>query len=155
MGIFSGLGHVAIKVRNLDASLAFYEKLGFPEILRLLNDKGEPWIVYLQVSEGVYLELFPGGPANEMVAGPERTGVNHLCLTSSDLDATEAGLKKVGIGLSRPRKEGRGVDGNRGMWIEDPDGNRIEIMEMAPDCIQYQAARSHKAGKPPQALKLS
>ena len=70
------------------------------------------------------------------------------------LDATEAALKSSGIGLSRPRKEGRGVDGNRGMWIEDPDGNRIEIMEMAPDCIQHQALARIRAGKPPEALAL-
>jgi lactoylglutathione lyase len=80
--------------------------------------------------------------------------MTHLCLTSPDLDATEAHLKSVGIPLSRPRNPKRGVDGNRGMWIEDPDGNRIEIMEMAPNCIQYQAVKNLQAGKAPQALTL-
>jgi hypothetical protein len=40
------------------------------------------------------------------------------------------------------------------MWIEDPDGNRIEIMEMAPDCIQHQALARLREGKPPEALAL-
>ena len=31
------------------------------------------------------------------------------------------------------------IDGNRQAWLEDPDGNRIELMEMAPDCLQYKA----------------
>ncbi len=38
------------------------------------------------------------------------------------------------------------------MWITDPDGNRIEIMEMAPDCIQYEAIRDVNAGQAPHAL---
>jgi hypothetical protein len=67
---------------------------------------------------------------------------------------TEAHLKSVGIPLSRPRNQKRGVDGNRGMWIEDPDGIRIEIMEMAPNCIQHQAVENLRAGKAPEALKL-
>jgi lactoylglutathione lyase len=40
------------------------------------------------------------------------------------------------------------------MWIEDPDGNRIEIMEMAPGCIQQKAIENLHAGKPPEALRL-
>ena len=55
------------------------------------------------------------------------------------------------VSVSEPEP---GVDGNRGMWIEDPDGNRIEIMEMAPNCIQYQAVKNLQAGKAPQALRL-
>jgi lactoylglutathione lyase len=152
MGVFDGLGHVAIKVKDLDASLAFYEKLGFPEILRLLNREGKPWIVYLRITDHTLLELFPGGSGD--VAGPERTGVNHLSLAVSDLDATEAHLKSVGVSLAAPRKPGRGVDGNRGMWVHDPDGNRIEIMEMAPDCIQAKALARISAGDKPEALSL-
>ena len=34
-----------------------------------------------------------------------------------------------------------GADGNRQAWLEDPDGNRIELMEMADDCLQYQAIK--------------
>ncbi len=66
----------------------------------------------------------------------------HLCLTVEDIDVAETKLAEAGIALMRPRSAGRGIDGNRGMWIADPDGNQIEIMEMAPDCIQYQAELS-------------
>jgi lactoylglutathione lyase len=63
-------------------------------------------------------------------------------------------LAGVGIKLSRPRKTVRGVDGNWGMWIEDPDGNRIEIQEMAPACIQFEAERNLAAGAPPRVLTI-
>ena len=153
MPLFDGLGHVALMTRDLDASLDFYRKLGFPEMLRLLNSEGKPWIVYLKINDSLYLELFPGGP-EERVPENGHTGLAHLCLTSPDLDATEKGLAEAGIALSQPRKDGRGVDGNRGMWIEDPDGNRIEIMEMAPDCIQFKAVENLNAGRAPHALAL-
>jgi catechol 2,3-dioxygenase-like lactoylglutathione lyase family enzyme len=151
MPAFRNLGHIALRCHDLEASIAFYEKLGFPEFLRLNEEDGKPWIVYMRFGDDLYLELFPDGP-DERVPGPAATGVTHLCLTVDDLDVAEAHLKEVGIPLSQPRRQTRGVDGNRGMWIEDPDGNRIEIMEMAPNCIQYEAIRALHAGKPPHAL---
>ena len=153
MNIFEGLGHVAFKVNDLDKSLEFYTKIGFPEILRLVNDDGKPWIIYLRVNDSLLLELFPGGDGKP-VPGPERTGMNHFCLTVADIDVAEAALKSINIHLSRQRNPKRGVDGNRGMWIEDPDGNRIEIMEMAPDCIQYKALETVSKGGKPSTLAI-
>jgi len=154
MSIFQGLGHLAFKVNDIDASIDFYRRLGFPEMLRLLNDKGEPWIVYLRITDDQYLELFPGGDGAPVPA-PERTGLMHLCLTVEDIDRTEAELKAAGVELMHPRSEKRGLDGNRGMWIRDPDGHQIEIMEMAPNCIQLEALRTLRAGGTPPALSLS
>ena len=154
MSIFQGLGHLAFRVNDLDASLDFYARLGFPEMLRLLNDKGEPWIVYLRITDTQYLELFPGGDGAR-VSAPERTSLMHLCLTVEDLDQAEASLREVGVELMHPRSETRGLDGNRGMWIQDPDGHQIEIMEMAPNCIQTEAVRNLQAGGAPRALSLS
>jgi lactoylglutathione lyase len=143
---FDSLGHVAIRCIDLDASLAFYAKLGFPEFLRLTEEDGSPWICYLRITEKSYIELFPGADAAR-VPNTMRSGVNHLCLTTEDIEATEAYLKSVGVPLEAPRNPNRGVDGNRGMFIVDPDGNRIEIMEMAPACIQYEAIKAFAAGK--------
>lgn len=155
MGIFKGLGHIALKVNDLDASIDFYSRIGFPEVLRLLNDRGEPWIVYMRVTDDVLLELFPGGDGQPVPREDEgRTGLFHLCLTVENIDEAEEKLKAVGVDLSRPRTAGRGIDGNRGMWIGDPDGNRIEIMEMAPDCIQRKALDSLHAGGKPHVLDL-
>lgn len=152
MAAFNTLGHVAFKVNDLERSLAFYQKLGFPEFLRLTQEDGRTWIVYLRVTDQLFLELFPGGNG-EAAAGPERTGVNHLCLTTDDIEATAAHLAKVGIEASAPLVRDKiGVDGNRGMWVTDPDGNRIEIMEMAPGCVQYEAIAALGRGEAPHVL---
>ena len=144
---FSTLGHFNLKVSDLQASIDFYTRIGFPEFLRLTEEDGSPWIVYMRITDELYVELLPGGKgrAGDQVA----TGLNHLCLTTDDIEATVAELKKLGIPLTAPFDPAkRGVDGNRGTWIADPDGNRIEIMEMAPNCVQYQAiAALAKSGK--------
>lgn len=152
MPAFKSLGHVALRVNNLESSLEFYRKLGFPEFLRLTQEDGRPWIAYVKVTDELYIELFPGGDGGKAV-GPEHTGVHHLCLTTDDIEATAAHLKSVGLEASAPLvADKRGVDGNRGMWVTDPDGNRIEIMEMAPHCAQFEAIRALRAGEPPHAL---
>jgi len=80
MSIFKSLGHVALRVNDLDASVAFYNAIGFPEVLRLLNKSGAPWIVYLRVSDSLYLELFPGGPEARVPAN----GHTGLALATGD-----------------------------------------------------------------------
>ena len=140
---------------DLDASLAFYEKLGFPEMLRLAQRRGRaldrlpPGHRRASISSS-----FPAAPASACRRErPHRPRPSLPDLARPRRDRGGAS-QPAGIALSQPRKAGRGVDGNRGMWIEDPDGNRIEIMEMAPDCIQYRAVENLRAGKPPKALTL-
>lgn len=131
----TGYGHAALKMKDVEASLAFYrDKLGFPEMLRLLKDDGSLWLVYLRITDLHYLEIFPGAE-EDRAPGWNANGVNHLCFTIEDLDAMAARMQATGIKLTAQIKNG--ADGNRQAWIEDPDGNRIELMEMHPDCMQY------------------
>jgi lactoylglutathione lyase len=140
MNGINGLGHLALKVKDLDASLDFYrDRVGLPEILRLKRDDGSTWIVYLRITDTQFLELFPGADSDR-APNESANGVNHLCLTIDDLDVEVARLAAAGVEIKSPVKGG--IDGNRGAWIHDPDGNRIELMEMHPDCIQYKAIRA-------------
>ena len=145
---FNSLGHFNLRVNDLQASIDYYAKLGFPEFLRLTEEDGSPWIVYLRITDELYIELLPGGKGR---AGDQQAaGLNHLCLTTPDIEMTVRELGKAGVPLTTPLDpKKRGVDRNRGCWITDPDGNRIEIMEMAPDCVQYDAIKAlHMTGKP-------
>jgi lactoylglutathione lyase len=132
-----GLAHVAIKVTDLDRSLDFYiNRLGFPEMLRLNKDDGSTWLVYLRITDDQYLEVFPGAE-NDRAPGWDANGMNHMCLAVEDIDAVLQRIEAAGIALLLPLK--LAVDGNRQAWIEDPDGNRIELMEMDANSLQLQA----------------
>lgn len=55
-----GLGHVAIKIADVERSLGFYVgKLGLQEFLRLNKDDGTLWLVYLRVTDEQFIEIFP------------------------------------------------------------------------------------------------
>ena len=134
----TAIGHVALKVADLDRSLAFYrDTLGFDEIMRLHHDHdGSTWLVYLRVTDTQFIELFPDG-VGDRAPGSDATAINHLCLETDDLDATAAELAARGVALTVPPKTG--LDNNRQCWIEDPDGNRIEFMQMGADSLQRAA----------------
>ena len=139
-----GYGHAAIKVVDVDKSLDVWrDRMGVPEMLRLHNDDGSLWLVYLRLTDDQYLEVFPGAE-NDRAPGWNANGVNHLCFSIEDLDATVDRIEAAGIALYSPIK--MGADGNRQAWIEDPDGNRVELMEMAPGSLQLEAIeRLHAA----------
>lgn len=143
----TGIGHVAIKVKDLDRSLDYYvNKLGFAEMMRLNKDDGSVWLVYLRITDDQYLEVFPGAESDR-APGWDANGLNHVCLTVDNIDPVLAQIEAQGLELLLPLKTA--VDGNRQAWLEDPDGNRIELMEMAPDSLQYRAIRRLRGERAP------
>ena len=134
----TGIGHIAIRVKDVGRTLDFYvRKLGFAEMFRLERD-GKLWIIYLRITDEQYLEVFPEAEGDR--APPrEANGLNHFCVTVSDIDAALECI--VGAGVPIAREKQLGADGNLQAWIEDPDGNRIELMQMAADSMQLQAVK--------------
>jgi lactoylglutathione lyase len=139
----SSIGHVALRVKDIGPSLDFYvNKLGFKEMMRLERD-GRLWLVYLRITDDQYLELFPEG-TGDRAADREAVGYNHMCLTVDDIDRAVLELADAGIPLDQAKK--LGADNNWQVWIVDPDGHRIELMQMAPDSLQLKAIARMKAG---------
>ncbi len=133
----TGYAHVAIKVSDLQRSLDFYVgKLGFAEMMRLHKDDGSVWLVYLRITDDQYLEVFPDAEGDR-APGWNANGMNHMCLAVDDLKSLVAEIEAAGIPLLMPLKFA--VDGNWQAWIEDPDGNRIELMQMDPKSMQLKA----------------
>ena len=136
MGMIKGIGHAAYTVKDMDKSLHFYcDVLGFKKLFELPNPtNGEPWIVYLKVREGEFIELFYGGQKGPAEFDSTAIGYNHLCLEVNDIEEIAAHLRSKGVTLDREPKQG--VDLNYQCWAKDPDGNRIEFMQLHPDCPQ-------------------
>ena len=148
MKAINGLGHVALKVKDVDKSKAFYSGvLGCPEMLRLHHDDGSLFLIYLRITDTQYLELFPNA-ANDRAPGPDANGTNHFCLTVERLEpvldaliangGTPYAWKKTGAGMALQPVQ-------KPVISNGLDGNRIELMEMAPDCLQYRAIRRLQA----------
>ena len=119
------IGHIALACHDLEASLAFYERIGIREAFRLLRDDGSVWLVYLHVSGDRFIELFPDGPPS----GTKPAGsFRHICLMTDDIHALVADLEAKGIAFDRGISEG--ADYNLQAWVTDPDGNPIEFMQI-------------------------
>jgi len=133
--MIKGMAHTAYTVQDMNKALHFYcEILGFTELFELKRpETGEPWIVYLKVKEGQFIELFYGGEQKLEVTS-KTIGYNHLCLEVDDIHEIAEHLKSRGVTLDVEPKQG--LDLNYQCWAKDPDGNRIEFMQMHPDCPQ-------------------
>ncbi|MGI5896472.1 MAG: VOC family protein [Oscillospiraceae bacterium] len=132
MAMVKRIGHVAFKVTDMERSLAFYcGVLGCKRAFSMDRD-GEPWIEYVALADGVFIELFYGGtPRTEDNSDEHLTGYLHACFEVEDIFAVTEQIKKNGGTMFKePMK---GVDNNYQAWIIDPDGNRIEFMQLEPD----------------------
>jgi catechol 2,3-dioxygenase-like lactoylglutathione lyase family enzyme len=129
MGI-KGVAHVCYTVRDLEVATEFYcGKLGLKRAFDFINDQGERFGVYIHAGERTFVELFKGE------LGPPAKGqaYRHLCLEVDDLAATVDELRSRGVQTSAPRL---GSDHSWQSWIQDPDGNRIELHQYTPESKQ-------------------
>jgi len=113
-------------VLDLDASVAFYEKLGMEEVRRIpIRDEATNVFMGLP-GDGARLEL----THNHDVDEPYEigTGYGHIAITAPDLDATLAKLAADGIEPEKPPYTVR-EGGSRLCFVRDPDGYRIELIE--------------------------
>ncbi len=127
-----GIAHAAYNVTDMEKAMDFYcGVLGFTRAFSMKNEAGEPWIEYLKVGNGQFVELF--------YKKPEDRGdtYSHLCLEVDDIQAMADHLVAMGAPLDVAPKQGR--DRNWQCWTHDPDGNRVELMALAPDSPQRRA----------------
>ena len=135
----AGLSHAAIRTRSILDSVRFYtEVLGLREAFRMHREDGTLATVYLYIAPGQYLELFSGG-VREAAAGPDVIGICHLCLMTKDIRKSYEAVKQAGGPIDREIQRGKSLCWM--FWTHDPDGTKIEIMEMPPESMQAQVDR--------------
>lgn len=129
-----GLNHVGVSVPNLDEAVAYYTKtLGFPEAFRNLDEKGQPTLVYVQISKNTFVELQP--------ANGRPTGINHLGIHVERMPEVAAMFKQRGANVSEIRTSPtKAILSN----ITDPNGIRIELAELPPESLHRQAMERWK-----------
>jgi lactoylglutathione lyase len=141
MAAIAGLrfGHVAFRARDLEASIRWYaDAFGAREAYRATRDDGSPQLVYLEMeaAPGQMIELFPDGK-NPIEPPADAVGYAHWCVLVDDLDAALAHLAALGVTPPAPPRTGRA--GQKLAFVADPDGNRVELMEIPPESPIYRA----------------
>jgi len=121
------LVHTCVRVRDPEASVRFYEALGFQRRGRL--NFATAYNIYMGLpGDGDRLELTVNVGHDEPY--DLGTGYNHVAVTVEDLDAALARLADLGVQPERPpyRPGGR-EDLPRIAFVPDPDGYRIELID--------------------------
>jgi catechol 2,3-dioxygenase-like lactoylglutathione lyase family enzyme len=98
----AGIAHVAIRVHDLAASIAFYESLGFVEAFDLKDKQGNPTEAFIKIDDRQFLELYP------VSAKEPDAGFLHLCFEGDDLDAIHDDYVSHGLTPIAVRKAGAG-----------------------------------------------
>jgi catechol 2,3-dioxygenase-like lactoylglutathione lyase family enzyme len=122
------LNHVGARIRDLDASLAFYtETIGAEEVDRLFMSSTRVNRVHVQIATGL-VELLH----SEEVDPDATYGLNHVGFMTDDLDGDYAQLTGAGYAeISAPRIAGSGQ--GRLAFLADPNGVRIELLQRSED----------------------
>jgi lactoylglutathione lyase len=122
----SELIHTCYRIGEIERSVRFYTALGFEELGRL--ELGEEAVnVFMGLpGDGPRLELTYNHGVSEYELG---TGYNHIAVTVEDLDAKLAALADSGIEPEKPPYSVSNA-GVRICFVRDPDGYRIEIVEL-------------------------
>jgi catechol 2,3-dioxygenase-like lactoylglutathione lyase family enzyme len=97
----NGIAHVAIRVHNLTASVAFYEKLGFEQAFDLRKND-VPYESFIKINDTQFIELYPATEHD-----PD-TGFLHLCFEGKDLQAINDDYATHGLTPKPVRKAGAG-----------------------------------------------
>ena len=77
----NGIAHIAIRVKDIAASVAFYHKLGFDEALANTGTDGAVTQSFLKINDRQFIELYPATDHDTQV------GFLHLCFEGADLNA--------------------------------------------------------------------
>jgi catechol 2,3-dioxygenase-like lactoylglutathione lyase family enzyme len=129
------MNHVAFNVPNIAEAVTYYtEKMGYREAFRALDDKGQPRLVYMQISKNTFLEL---NPANAQ----RPAGFTHYGLHVENAAAAVARFRKNGVTVTEPNaSDTKAILAN----ITDPYMGRIELAEITPESLHNKAIQSWK-----------
>lgn len=115
-----GIDHIELIVRDVDESVAFFQKMGFELLSRTLHHGGSAEVRLPGEGQTIF-EL-------HTVHGEENPGVNHIAFRCDDVASTHRELKGAGVRLdTEPRlvpQSGRTI-----VNFRDPDGWRLQLVD--------------------------
>ena len=143
-----GITHCSFYCNDFEKMLHFYRDiLEIPAIFTLRNEDGSVWLTYLKVSERQFIELFNDSYAPEHKWG--EYSFSHVSLLVEDIFEAVRTLESKGVLITKgPKAYGNflrvpfavdhevGACGSYTAWVQDPEGNEIELMQYTPMSMQ-------------------
>jgi catechol 2,3-dioxygenase-like lactoylglutathione lyase family enzyme len=125
-----GIDHVVLRVKSLARAVRFYR-----DVLGCALERRKPGLGLVQLRAGRSLIDLVSVDGALGAGTPRGRNVDHFCLTVAPFD--EAGVSawlaarrvSAGAPASRYGAQGQGLS----FYIEDPDGNRVELKGVRPE----------------------
>ena len=116
--------HTMVRVKDLEASMAFYRLLGLEEIRRHDSEKGRFSLVFMAApgDESAPVELTHNWDGDDALPSDSRH-FGHLAYEVDDIYATCANLAKNGVLINRPPRDGRMA------FVRSPDNVSVELLQ--------------------------
>jgi lactoylglutathione lyase len=118
--------HTMVRVKDLEASKAFYEMLGLTERRRIDNDKGRFTLVFLsppdQADGRADVELTHNWDGDEGLPSDGRH-FGHLAYRVDDLYGLCQRLMDNGVTINRPPRDGHMA------FVRSPDNVSVELLQ--------------------------
>ena len=131
----SMMNHVGINVPDAAEAVTYYtQKMGYREAFRVNDDKGQPRLVYMQISKNTFLEIQPARPQ-------QPAGFTHYGLVVDSAAASVAAFRQRGLTVTDVTKSDTKVNLAN---ITDPYMGRVELVEITPESLHNKAIQSWK-----------
>lgn len=116
--------HTMVRVRDLDANVAFYKLLGLEETRRYDNDKGRFTLLFMSVpgQDNSHVELTHNWDGDDGLPADSRH-FGHLAYGVDDIYATCQALMDAGVTINRPPHDGRMA------FVRSPDNVSVELLQ--------------------------
>lgn len=123
-------GHVCFFVTDKEKMADFYcNRLGLKRMFEQEFPGSDFSAIYVRIAAGQFLELIGNVPSGEK----SKSGFGHLCLHVDDIQAVHQELTAKGLA---PTKVEMGAARCLKCYLDDPEGNTLEIMQLLPDSLQ-------------------
>ena len=130
------MNHLGVNVPDIPEAANYYtQKMGYKEAFRVTDDRGQPTLIYMQISQNTFLEL---NQANAQ----RPAGVTHYGLVVEKTADAVRMFRDRGLTVTDPTVSvgTKAVLAN----ITDPYMGRIELVEITPESSHRKAIDAWK-----------
>ena len=121
----NGIQHIGIPTNNIEATIGFYEKLGFEIALQTVNEEANEKVAFLKL-ENLVIETY-----ENKTAKMESGAIDHVAIDVKDIEKVYELINKAGLNTTQdsihflPFWE----NGVRFFTIEGPNGEKVEFSQ--------------------------